>query len=117
MLNRISVECDLDLSEVNPHFTRYINILASTFPVDTVMPMENLSKRILLMIAAQFLYFSVIEEVNRMGKPEKNFLLFSVGSKIMQLRYGDSMVFYIHLRLENAMLRPANNASLQLLKT
>ena len=116
LYNRITMECDLDLPEVNSHFTRYINILANMFATNMVTLIENLSKRILLMIAAQFLYFSVLEEVNKMGKPEKSFMLFSVGSKIMQLRCGDSMVFYIYLNLESAMLRPANNASLQLLK-
>ena len=119
--NRFTVECDLDLPEVNPHFIHYITILMNMsgtdmFGTDMARLMENLSKRILLMIAAQFLYFSVLEDVNQMGKPEKSFLLFSVDSKLMQLWCGDSMAFYIHLSLEGAKLRPANNASLQLWK-
>ena len=118
---QLTVECDLDLPEVNPHFIHYITILVNMFTSDMSGAelgrfMETLSKRILLMIAAQFLYFSVLEDVNQMGKPEKSFLLFAVGSKLMQLRCGDSMAFYIHLSLEGTKLRPGNNASLPLWK-
>ena len=121
VFNRITVQCDLDLPEVNPHFIHYITVLVNMFTSDMSGAelgrfMETLSKRILLMIAAQFLYFSVLEDANQMGKPEKSFLLFAVGSKLMQLRCGDSMAFYIHLSLEGTKLRPGNNASLPLWK-